>query len=82
MASKKSTTNKGDDRERGGFKSSRHGTGKKASAAGDKSAQKRAAEERELAGEQPPAHGTSQFLQGGRIAPRRTARPQPTRAKT
>ena len=71
MASKKTTTNKGDDRERGGFKASRHGAGKKASAAGDKSAQKRAAEEREHAGEKHTAHDTSTFLQGGRIAPRR-----------
>ena len=71
MASKKTTTKKGDDRERGGFKSSRHGTGKKASAAGDKSAQKRAAEDREHAGAQQRSHDTSRFLQGGRIAPRR-----------
>ena len=72
MASKKSTTNTGGDRERGGVKASRHGTGKqKASAAGDKSAQTRAAEEREHAGEQHTSHDTSKFLQGGRIAPRR-----------
>ena len=37
-------------RERPGFKASRHGTGKRSSAAGNKSEQKRAAEERERAG--------------------------------
>src|SRR3954471_3517883 len=70
MASKKSG---GDDgRERGGFKSSRHGeTAGKASAAGNKSEQKRAAEEREKAGKQHTSHEGSRFLQGGRIEPRR-----------
>ena len=71
MAGKKG----GDDgRERGGFKSSRHGDGKgkaKASAAGNKSDQKRAAEERERAGAEHTSHEGSRFLQGGRIAPRR-----------
>ena len=76
MASKKSSGGKSpkddDSRERGGFKSSRHGAGKsKASAAGNKSEQKRAAEQREHKGEQHTAHETSKFLQGGRIAPRR-----------
>ena len=37
-------------RDRGGFKASRHGDGKRASAAGPKGEQKRAAEERERAG--------------------------------
>jgi deoxyhypusine synthase len=61
-----------DSRERGGFKSSRHGDGKqKASAAGNKSQQKRAAEERESAGAEHTSHEGSRFLQGGRIMPRR-----------
>ena len=76
MASKKTTGGKtpenGEPRERGGFKSSRHGERKaKASAAGNKSEQKRAAEQREHKGEQHTAHETSKFLQGGRIEPRR-----------
>jgi deoxyhypusine synthase len=87
MASKKAGSDKGDgDRERGGFKSSRHGNGKtnasasehgKASAAGNKSAQKRAAEDRERAGAgareraEHTSHEGSKFLQGGRIEPRR-----------
>ena len=76
MASKKTTGGKtpdnDDSRERGGFKASRHGDGKsKASAAGNKSEQKRAAEQREHKGEQHTAHETSRFLQGGRIAPQR-----------
>ena len=64
MAKKKST----DGRARGGFKSSRHGT--KASAAGPKGAQKRAAEERERAGARHTAHEQSRFLRGESIAPR------------
>jgi deoxyhypusine synthase len=69
MASKK---NNDEGRERGGFKSSRHADGKgKASAAGNKSEQKRAAEEREKAGEQHTSHETSRFLRGGKIEPRR-----------
>ncbi len=72
MASKKRSKPKDDGRERGGFKASRHAAPKsKASAAGNKSAQKRAAEERETKGQQHTAHGDSKFLQGGRIAPRR-----------
>lgn len=58
-------------RERGGFKASRHGTGQRASAAGHKGAQKRAAEEREREGTPPPAHHSSRLLAGGPIAPRR-----------
>jgi len=59
-------------RERGGFKSSRHGDGKrKASAAGPKSDQKRAAEHRERSGAAHTTHEGSKWLQGGRIAPRR-----------
>jgi len=67
-------------RERPGFKASRHGTGKRSSAAGNKSEQKRAAEERERAGKlaatQPAddthtSHEKSRFLKGKRIDPRR-----------
>jgi len=72
MASKKSG-GKDDGRDRGGFKSSRHGDGKqqRASAAGNKAEQKRAAEEREHAGAQHTAHEGSRFLKGQRIEPRR-----------
>lgn len=69
MASKKTAAASTEGRERGGFKASRHGT--KASAAGNKSEQKRAAEKRELAGQKHRGQETSKFLQGGRIAPRR-----------
>src|SRR5688500_179856 len=67
---------KADERARGGFKASRHGTGKKASAAGPKAEQKRAAEERERAGKDhgdtdKTSHGGSRFLRGQRIDPRR-----------
>jgi deoxyhypusine synthase len=68
---------KGDDsRARGGFKSSRHGAPSKraaqrASAAGPKAEQKRAAEERERAGAQHTSHEGSRFLRGQRIDPRR-----------
>ena len=55
-------------RDRGGFKSSRHG---KASAAGPKAQQKLAAEEREKHGQQHTAHEASRFLKGQRIDPRR-----------
>src|SRR5215208_4387861 len=72
-ASKKNGKKKDSEaRPRGGFKSSRHGDGKRnASAAGPKSEQKRAAEDRERAGEAHTAHEGSAFLQGGKIAPRR-----------
>ena len=56
-----------DGRERGGFKASRHG--QRASAAGNKSEQKRAAEEREKAGRQHTSHEQSKFLRGERISP-------------
>jgi deoxyhypusine synthase len=56
-------------RERGGFKASRHGSGK-ASAAGPKATQKKAAEEREAAGHRHTSHD-SKYLQGGRIEPRK-----------
>jgi deoxyhypusine synthase len=74
MARKKRDDNsRGNGRERGGFKSSRHGAAKRAraSAAGPKATQKRAAEERERSGERHTAHGTSRFLRGDRIDPRR-----------
>ena len=75
MAKKKAGDDaNGGGRERGGFKASRHGT--RASAAGNKSEQKRAAEEREKAlGSRPQdgrdgAHrGGSRFLSGERITP-------------
>ena len=56
-----------DGRERGGFKSSRHG--KRASAAGPKGEQKRAAEERERAGSGVATHEKSRFLRGEPISP-------------
>jgi deoxyhypusine synthase len=72
MASKKNgKSSRGDGRERGGFKSSRHGTAKRASAAGPKAEQKRAAEERERSGVRHTSHETSRFLRGDRIEPRR-----------
>jgi deoxyhypusine synthase len=55
-------------RERGGFKASRHG--KRASAAGPKGEQKRAAEERERSGQKHTAHERSRFLRGEPISPR------------
>ena len=79
MAKKKGSTKRDDDgRERGGFKASRHG--KKASAAGPKGEQKRAAEEREkqlsTAGSRPSdkaesggATAANRFLRGEAIAP-------------
>src|SRR2546423_197517 len=56
------------DRDRGGFKASRHG---KASAAGPKAEQKIAAEQREKSGVKHTAHDASRFLRGQRIDPRR-----------
>ena len=56
------------ERDRGGFKASRHG---KASAAGPKAQQKLAAEQREKSGVKHTAHETSRFLRGRRIDPRR-----------
>src|SRR5712671_3944785 len=55
-------------RDRGGFKSSRHG---KASAAGPKAQQKLAAEDREMRGVKHTTHEASRFLKGQRIDPRR-----------
>ncbi|MEP6492614.1 MAG: deoxyhypusine synthase [bacterium] len=63
-------------RPRGGFKASRHGTGKhkastaNASAAGPKAEQKRAAEERERAGSTHTSQEKSKFLRGPKIDPR------------
>jgi deoxyhypusine synthase len=57
------------ERKRGGFKASRHGTGGRASAAGPKAEQKRAAEARE-AGKGGHAKGArSRFLAGQAISP-------------
>jgi deoxyhypusine synthase len=61
---------KDDGRPRGGFKTSRHGDGKKASAAGPKASQKKAAEEREAAGHRHTSHD-SKYLRGGRIEPQK-----------
>lgn len=58
------------DRDRGGFKASRHGSGR-ASASGPKADQKKAAEQREAAGAKHVAGAASRFLKGARIAPRR-----------
>jgi len=66
--SRKSNT---DPRERGGFKTSRHGSPTRSSAAGPKAQQKQAAEERERAGAAHTSHEKSRFLRGQRIDPRR-----------
>ena len=73
MAKKKGVAKKksvDSGRERGGFKASRHGSPSKASAAGPKAEQKRAAEERERAGVQHTSHEKSKYLRGDRIDPR------------
>ena len=64
---------KGNGRERGGFKASRHGAGKaeRASAAGDKAAQKRAAEQRESKSPKVGTKAQSTFLRGKKIEPRK-----------
>ncbi|HVA57820.1 MAG TPA: deoxyhypusine synthase [Gemmatimonadaceae bacterium] len=74
MAKKKASGKPGSGapaRARGGFKSSRHGTGKRASPAGPKAAQKQAAEQREAAGAAHTTAEQSRFLRGGKIDPRR-----------
>ncbi len=73
MANKKRGNGKSSNGpERGGFKTSRQGApAKRASAAGPKADQKRAAEEREKAGVRHTTHETSRFLRGDRIDPRR-----------
>jgi len=70
LAKKKRTSDVGprnSDRERGGFKASRHG---KASAAGPKGEQKKAAEEREAAGKKHVVAEKSRFLRGEAISPK------------
>jgi deoxyhypusine synthase len=57
------------ERERGGFKASRHGTGKRASAGGPKAEQKRAAEAREAGGDGHSTRQHSRFLSGQSISP-------------
>jgi len=59
--------NRKSSRDRGGFKASRHG---KASAAGPKGEQKKAAEDREAAGARHVSKEKSRFLRGDAIAPR------------
>ena len=59
------------DRDRGGFKASRHGDGKRASAAGPKAEQKRLAELRERGEAVHTKHERSRFLRGQKIDPRR-----------
>ena len=56
-------------RDRGGFKASRHGTGNRASPAGPKAAQKRAAEAREAGEGARSKTQQSRFLAGQAIAP-------------
>jgi deoxyhypusine synthase len=56
-------------RDRSGFKASRHGTGKRASPAGPKAAQKRAAEAREAGGHGGSKAQHSRFLAGQSISP-------------
>src|SRR6185436_7408102 len=70
MPKRKSNNDKkaSSSRARGGFKASRHGSGK-TSAAGPKAEQKRAAEERERAGVQHTSHEKSKYLRGDRIDP-------------
>ena len=67
MSKKKSAS-----RERGGFKASRHGSAaKRATPAGPKGEQKKAAEEREAAGAKHVSAQASRFLRGKKIDPRR-----------
>ncbi len=68
MAKSSKGNGAGGDRDRGGFKASRHG---KASASGPKAQQKKAAEEREKKGKAHASHGGNRFLRGQRIDPRR-----------
>jgi deoxyhypusine synthase len=58
-------------RDRGGFKASRHGDGGRASAAGNKSEQKRAAEAREATSAKVETKARSSFLRGRKIDPRK-----------
>jgi deoxyhypusine synthase len=70
MAKGGTTKKKPADRARGGFKASRHGAAR-ASAAGPKAQQKKAAEAREQAGVAHVARERSRYLRGERIDPRR-----------
>ena len=67
MANKKDENSSGRDRD--GVKASRHGDSKRASAAGPKAEQKRAAEEREEAGVKHTSGEKSKYLRGPRIDP-------------
>jgi deoxyhypusine synthase len=58
-------------RDRGGFKASRHGDGQRASAAGNKSAQKKEAEAREAKSPKVGTAARSAFLRGKKIEPRK-----------
>ena len=81
MAAKKTrgkgnAADKADERERGGFKASRHGSGTpkteaRARASGNKAAQKRAAEAREAKSSTVGTKAQSSFLRGKKIAPRK-----------
>ncbi len=64
---------KGSDRARGGFKASRHGDGTatRASAAGNKAEQKRAAEQREAKSHKVGTRAVSPLLRGRKIDPRK-----------
>ena len=62
---------KGDAARSRAEKPNANGAGKRASAAGPKSEQKRAAEERERAGAKHTSHEASRFLRGERIDPQR-----------
>jgi deoxyhypusine synthase len=68
---KKAGKKASEGRERGGFKSSRHGAGSRATASGNKAEQKRAAEAREKSGAEHTSHAGSRYLRGQRIDPRR-----------
>ena len=65
----------GDGRERGGFKASRHGSGKleakRSTPGGNKAEQKRAAERREAKSHQVGTKAQSGFLRGPKIDPRK-----------
>src|SRR6476660_3352454 len=71
VAGKKKSSDEDKGRDRGGFKASRHGDGKRASASGPKASQKKAAEDREAAGARHTSHEESRFLRGGRIEPKK-----------
>ena len=82
MGKKKQGTSGSESRARGGFKASRHGTGRSATGAGDaaatratpggnKAEQKRQAEQREAKSAQVGTKAQSAFLRGQKIAPRK-----------